>query len=148
MTKVLMVCLGNICRSPLAQGILEAKTNPTEIYVDSAGTAGYHVGEPPDSRSIAVAKKHQIDISQQRSRKFLPSDFENFDHIYVMDKTNYADVLAQARTSSQAQKVKLLLKAAHMKTQAVPDPYYGGEAGFDHVFDLIDKACEVIATKL
>ena len=109
MTRILMVCLGNICRSPLAEGILQSKVDPTHALVDSAGTAGYHVGNSPDRRSIAVARKNGIEISHQKCRKFIPSDFKNFDHIYVMDTSNYYDVIAQAQTVEDKMKVKLLI---------------------------------------
>ena len=147
-TKVLMVCLGNICRSPLAEGILQSKVNPEEIIVDSAGTGGYHLGNPPDRRSIAVAKKHGLDISQQRCRKFKTEDFKDFDYIYVMDKSNYGNIIALAKTPSDRQKVALLLEAANLSTKEVPDPYYDADDGFEHVYSLIDEACAVIAKEL
>ena len=148
MTKILMVCLGNICRSPLAEGILKSKVDAQHIFVDSAGTAGYHVGNPPDSRSILVARTHGLNISGQRCRKFKTSDFDKFDFIYVMDKSNYYDILAQTTTQQQQDKVKLLLEAAEIKPAEVPDPYYGGEDGFEKVYQMIDAACDVIACKL
>lgn len=147
-TKVLMVCLGNICRSPLAEGILQNRVDPELVFVDSAGTGGYHIGNLPDSRSIAVAQKNGIDISQQRCRKFEVNDFSKFDVIYVMDKSNYANVIVQARNATEQQKVKLLLSEVEKGLKEVPDPYYGGDDGFDHVFHLIDTACEAIASKL
>lgn len=143
-----MVCLGNICRSPLAEGILQSKVDPAYTQVDSAGTAGYHVGNSPDRRSIAVAKKYGIDIVHQKCRKFDPSDFKYFDHIYVMDHSNYEDVIAQAQTLEDKGKVKLLLEEVSLGITEVPDPYYGGKDGFEYVFDLIDKACEAIAQKI
>ena len=93
MQQVLMVCLGNICRSPLAEGILQSKVDATKIRVDSAGTAAYHVGELPDNRSIEVARKHGIDLSGQRARKFTRKDFDIFDVIYAMDLSNYNSIL-------------------------------------------------------
>ena len=143
-----MVCLGNICRSPLAEGILKSKVDPSRVLVDSAGTAGYHVGSAPDERSIAVAFKNQIDISQQRCRRFVREDFDRFDHIFVMDKSNYEDVLALARHEAHIQKVKLLLESSELDLQEVPDPYYGGASGFDYVFELIDDACRTLASRL
>ncbi|MEP3209681.1 MAG: low molecular weight protein-tyrosine-phosphatase [Maribacter sp.] len=148
MTKVLMVCLGNICRSPLAEGILQTKVDPQKILVDSAGTGGYHIGSQPDQRSIAVARKYGLDISHQRCRKFDTQDFADFDIIYVMDKSNYEHVIAKSRNQSEQMKVKLLLSELNSNLQEVPDPYYGGEDGFESVFHLIDNACEIIAQKL
>ena len=148
MTKVLMVCLGNICRSPLAEGILQNKVDPETVFVDSAGTGGYHVGNKPDERSIAVARKYGLDISHQRCRKFDVQDFENFDLIYVMDKSNYANIIAKSRNQVEKAKVKFLLRKGISNIAEVPDPYYGGKDGFESVFHLIDNACERIAAKL
>ena len=147
-TKVLMVCLGNICRSPLAEGILKSKVNPAKVYVDSAGTAGYHVGNPPDPRSISVARTHGLDISQQTCRRFSSKDFDEFDHIYVMDNSNLSNVLNLASTEYQIQKVKLLLSELDLNVQEVPDPYYGGDDGFEKVYQLINSACDIIVEKL
>ncbi len=148
MIKVLMVCLGNICRSPLAEGILQTKVDPTEVFVDSAGTGGYHVGEPADSRSIAVAKEHGLDISQQRCRKLVAKDLRDFDYVYVMDRSNYKNTIALAQTSAEKDKVRLLLNGSNLEVNEVPDPYYGGPDGFENVYQLIDTACEGIAKKL
>ena len=101
--NVLMVCLGNICRSPLAEGILKSKVDSAHTFVDSAGTAGYHVGNPPDSRSVKVAQDYGIDISQQSCRKFTISDFDFFDVIYVMDKSNFSDIIRLARNKSDVE---------------------------------------------
>nr|WP_299344274.1 low molecular weight protein-tyrosine-phosphatase [Allomuricauda sp.] len=147
-TKVLMVCLGNICRSPLAEGILKSKVDSDKVWVDSAGTAGYHVGSPPDPRSIAVARKHGLDISSQRCRKFSTADFEEFDYIYAMDQSNYSDILASARNESDLAKVSLLLEAVDLGYSEVPDPYYGGNDGFEKVFQMIDTACGAIAKRI
>ncbi len=147
-TKVLMVCLGNICRSPLAQGILQSKVDADKVTVDSCGTAGYHVGKRPDPRSIEVAKKHGLDITEQRCRQLSVNDFDDYDLIFAMDKSNYADILAKTRNTEHAAKVKLLLNEISIETDEVPDPYYGGEGGFEYVFQLIDKACEAISKKL
>ena len=141
--KVLMVCLGNICRSPLAEGILKSKLDPTLHQVDSAGTAAYHVGEPPDKRSIAIAAAHGIDISGQRARQFQVEDFELFDRIYVMDHANYQNVLHIAPNEIHKNKVQLLCGQ-----QEVPDPYYGGDKGFAQVFDVIDQACSTLKKSL
>ena len=148
MTKILMVCLGNICRSPLAEGILQSKVNTENVLVDSAGTAGYHIGNAPDPRSVAVARAHGLDISKQQCRKFQTEDFKDFDRIYVMDKSNYANVLSLAKSVEDKEKVKLLLSEIDGKTNEVPDPYYGGEDGFEQVYQLINKACDIIAQEL
>ena len=142
-TKILMVCLGNICRSPLAQGILIKKVAKS-TFVDSAGTAAYHIGNQPDPRSINVGKKNGVDISSFRARKFTQEDFRNFNHIYVKDKLNYYDVLSLAQLSEDHKKVKLILD----NEQEVPDPYYGELAGFDHCYNLLDKACDQIVKEL
>jgi protein-tyrosine phosphatase len=147
-TKVLMVCLGNICRSPLAEGILKSKVDPALIEVDSAGTAGYHIDNPPDPRSIAVARKYQIDISGQRCRRFVKEDFNRFDHIFVMDQSNYQDIMDIAEDSAHRDKVKLLLEEIEMGPSEVPDPYYGGDSGFEYVFGLIDQACNELVLRL
>ena len=143
-----MVCLGNICRSPLAEGILQAKL-PNHFIVDSAGTANYHVGTAPDKRSVATAKKFGVDISQQKCRQITPSDFETFDYIYVMDASNYKNVLAIAPNEAAKQKVKVILNELHPdKNLEVPDPYYGDIQGFEHVYKMLDEVCEVIASKI
>lgn len=143
--KILVVCLGNICRSPLAEGILLHLINQKklQIHIDSAGTADYHVGEAPDSRTIANARKHQIDLSPLRARQFVQSDFDLFDKIYVMDKSNMRNVLSLARHDEDRQKVDLFLNISHPhQNMEVPDPYYGGEAGFENVFQLVWNASE------
>ncbi len=144
-----MVCLGNICRSPLAEGILKSKVNGKDVFVDSAGTAAYHVGNLPDERSIEVAKKHQIDITNQSARKFTMKDFDIFDSIFVMDKSNYHNVVALARDDNDIAKVSLILDASEKSTLLeVPDPYYGGNEGFDKVYTMLDDACNEIAKSL
>ena len=137
--NVLMVCLGNICRSPLAHGIFEQLTQNSSITVDSAGTANYHSGNPPDPRSIKTAAQHGIDISNQKARQFIVSDFKNFDHIFVMDQENLNNVLRLAQSESDRIKVRLLLE-----DKEVEDPYYGGDNGFEVVFNKIEKACKNI----
>jgi|TARA_B110000902_G_scaffold45393_1_gene51023 protein-tyrosine phosphatase len=149
MKKILMVCLGNICRSPLAEGILQSKVNNTLFLVDSAGTAAYHVGKLPDARSIAVARSYGIDITYQKARKFTVKDFDTFDIIYVMDASNYQNVLLVARNDSDIQKVKMILNETHPdKNESVPDPYYGGNAGFENVYKMLEEACTVIAENI
>ncbi|MBO0322494.1 low molecular weight phosphotyrosine protein phosphatase [Muricauda sp. CAU 1633] len=147
-TKILMVCLGNICRSPLAEGILQSKVSADAVFVDSAGTAGYHVGNPPDPRSVAVAQRHGLDISIQKCRRFSKTDFKEFDFIYVMDRNNFSDIASLAQNQQEVEKVKLLLSEVNVGIQEVPDPYYGGEDGFEDVYQMIDLACEAIAKKL
>lgn len=147
-TNVLMVCLGNICRSPLAEGLLRSKVDPARVFIDSAGTGGYHIGERPDPRSVAVAKKYGVNIIAQRCRKFTAEDFSKFDIIYAMDQSNYNNIVALANSEADIDKVKLLLEEVDMGIQEVPDPYYGGERGFENVFQLIDKACSAIAERL
>ncbi len=146
--RVLMVCLGNICRSPLAEGILAHLTDPATCVVDSAGTAGYHVGNPPDRRSIEVAAAHGIDISQQRCRQFVPADFDRFDYIFAMDRENLTNVRRLARSAEALQKVMLLLEAGGVGPDEVPDPYYGGPEGFEAVYQLIFRACEHLRENL
>lgn len=149
MTKILMVCLGNICRSPLAEGILKSKLDTTKFVVDSAGTANYHSGELPDRRSIHIAKMNDIDISDQRARQFTSMDFDDFDHIYVMDHSNYQNVVRLARKKEDIIKTKLILNELYPNENIdVPDPYYGGENGFKNVFKMLDEACEIIARNL
>tara|TARA_Y100000746_G_C15329583_1_gene377195 strand:- start:4 stop:444 length:441 start_codon:yes stop_codon:yes gene_type:complete len=142
-----MVCLGNICRSPLAHGILENKSKDKNIKVDSAGTASYHIGSPPDPRSIEVAKINGIDISSQIARKFSYSDFDNFDIIYVMDKSNYLNIIKLTDNESHKSKVKLILEELNLHIKEVPDPYYGVENRFSYVYELLDEACKVIVDK-
>ena len=141
-----MVCLGNICRSPLAEGILQSKLDANFFSVDSAGTAAYHIGELPDQRSIAVAKKHGIDISNQKARKFNIKDFIEFDIIYAMDKENYQNLCSLAKNNTELQKVKMILDEVKLSQNlSVPDPYYGGDDGFQNVYQLLDEACEKIS---
>ena len=143
-----MVCLGNICRSPLAEGILQSKVTDS-VFVDSAGTAGYHVGELPDVRSIEVAKKYGIDITNQQSRKFSVEDFDIFDVIYAMDVSNYDNILKLARNQFDEAKVKMILNEINPNSNNnVPDPYYGGDLGFENVYQMLDTACEIIVKKI
>lgn len=147
--KILMVCLGNICRSPLAEGILASKLSSKDFVVDSAGTGHWHVGNPPDKRSIATAEKNGIDISNQRGKLFRPSFFKEFDHIYVMDVSNYADVIEMAPNEEAKKKVTLILDELFPGEKVdVPDPYNGSINNFEQVFEMLDEVCEVIAEKM
>ncbi|KLT67834.1 MULTISPECIES: low molecular weight protein-tyrosine-phosphatase [Flavobacterium] len=147
--KILMVCLGNICRSPLAEGILASKLPQNTFLVDSAGTGSWHVGHSPDKRSIAVAKKNGIDINHQKGRQFKTSDFDEFDYIYVMDISNYDDVLLLAKTAEHKNKVQLILNELFPDENVdVPDPYFGVSNGFDNVYEMLDEVTDIIAQKL
>lgn len=149
--KILMVCLGNICRSPLAEGILRKKAaeRGIDVEIDSAGTSNYHIGENPDKRSCANASSHGVDISKLQARQFLPEDFDKFDHILVMDSMNYSEVERQARNEKDMKKVDFILNFARPgKNMAVPDPYFGGEEGFETVYNLLDEACDKICDML
>jgi protein-tyrosine phosphatase len=147
--KILMVCLGNICRSPLAEGLLASKLPKGKFIVDSAGTGNYHVGKEPDHRSIATAKKNGLDISQQRARQFTSRDFDKFDYIFVMDNTNYNNVIALAKSDEHKQKVDLILDAIFPNENVdVPDPFYGLQNGFDMVWEMLDEATDVISKQL
>ncbi|MDQ3047080.1 MAG: low molecular weight phosphotyrosine protein phosphatase [Bacteroidota bacterium] len=151
MKKVLMVCLGNICRSPLAEAILreKAKKMNLEVEIDSAGTSNYHIGHQPDKRTIDNAGKHGIDVSGLRGRQFSTSDYDQFHHIFVMDSSNYSDVTSLARNEKDLAKVEMILNRVYPgSNMSVPDPYFGGEQGFENVYILLDKACEVIAESL
>jgi len=152
MKRILMVCLGNICRSPLAEGVLRRKLQEkgiTDVEVDSAGTSDWHCGENPDARSTANAKKYGTDISKLVARQFSAGDFDRFDRIYVMDASNYGNVMQLARSEADEKKVDLILNSVWPgENRAVPDPYFGGEEGFDKVYRLLDEACERIANDL
>jgi protein-tyrosine phosphatase len=146
-----MVCLGNICRSPVAEGVMRhlIEINGLKAVVDSAGTSNYHTGENPDMRSVQNAKKNKVDISKLKARQFTTADFDSFDFIYVMDAGNYRNVTGLARNEEDKSKVDLLLnKITPGANLPVPDPYYGGDEGFEQVFQLIYKACSVIAEDL
>lgn len=148
-----MVCLGNICRSPLAEGILRKQLEDAQLserfFVDSAAVAAYHTGDSPDKRSIAVARNHNIDISHLKARQIKASDLDNFDYIFVMDRHNYQDVLSLSHTEAHRKKIHFLrdaLEYSHHKP--VPDPYYGDMSDFENVFHLIDEACVGIVKHL
>ncbi|MGB1217235.1 MAG: low molecular weight protein-tyrosine-phosphatase [Saprospiraceae bacterium] len=147
--KILMVCLGNICRSPLAEGIMQHKINENGLdwQVDSAGTGSWHAGNLPDSRSIDVAKKNGMDITNQRARQFQAADLDEFDIIYAMDASNYQNILRLATNEEQKKKVELIMNMSRPNiNQTVPDPYYGDD-GFDGVFEMLEEACEAILKK-
>ncbi len=144
-----MVCLGNICRSPLAEGVLQSKLSSNAFFIDSAGTSGHHVGGLPDERSIEVGLKYGIDITNQRSRKFTKSDFKEFDLIFAMDESNYHNIVAMSDDEKDIQKVKMILNEIYPnENRSVPDPYYGGNQGFENVYRMLDEACNMIASKL
>ena len=147
MMKVLMVCLGNICRSPIAEGILRniAEEKGLDIKVDSAGFESYHSGETPDPRAVLTAKSHNIDISNIRSRLFKYEDFKKFDKIYVMDRNNYEDVMSVAKTDEDRAKVDYILNLVYPnENRSVKDPYYGGMNGFENIFRELELGCEAI----
>ncbi len=147
--KILMVCLGNICRSPLAEGILKSKLDSNIYLVKSCGTSNYHIGNRPDRRSIAVGKKYGIDISSQRAAQFTVNDFKTYDFIYAMDNSNYQDIITLTNKNQDKNKVNLILEELHPNNNLdVPDPYYGGEQGFENIFELLNKACDNIVLKL
>lgn len=138
-----MVCLGNICRSPLAEGILRNKIKQAGLdwEIDSAGIGGWHAGDLPDRRSIAVAKKYNINLSNQRARKINASDLDEFDWLLAMDEDNYRDILNYAINEKQRSKVAMIMNFAKPETnQNVPDPYYDGR--FELVYQMLDEACE------
>jgi len=141
--RILTVCLGNICRSPLAEGIMKDRAQQAGLdwHVDSAGTGAWHTGELPDRRSIQTALAHGIDLTDQRARQFRPHDFDRFDKIFVMDVNNLRDVLRQARSEEDRKKVELMLDQIYPgQERSVPDPYYDDD-GFEEVFHMLDEAC-------
>lgn len=149
--KILMVCMGNICRSPLAEGIFRESFTQKQIpsLIDSAGTLSYHSGENPDPRAVAVAKKYGIDISKLLARQFQIKDFDNFDKIFVMDSMNYSDINSLSRNETDKSKIHLLLNISHPNSdKSVPDPYYGGTEKFEEVYFLLQEASEIISTSI
>ena len=144
-----MVCLGNICRSPLAEGILNEKCKHLPVFVDSAGTSGYHVGNAPDLRAQHIAKLNQINIGNQKARKLSSKDIETFDLIYVMDDSNYEESLKIAKSSKDKLKIDFILNVLNPgKNLNVPDPYFGGDKGFENVYDLLNDSCEKLKIQL
>jgi protein-tyrosine phosphatase len=146
--KILVVCLGNICRSPIAEGILQhiAAEEDLPWSIDSAGTSGWHNGEQPDRRAIRTCKQRGIDISGQRSRLFTRQDFHVYDHIITMDDSNYHKVLSMATNGAEQQKVKKMMAFAPEYGDEVPDPYYDGR--FDEVFELLEGVCREVVKSL
>jgi len=142
--KILMVCLGNICRSPLAHGVMQhlIEEEGLDWEIDSAGTGDWHVGQQPDKRSIAVAKKYGVDITYQRAQWFQSDFFERYDHIYVMDNNNFKDVTALAKRDEDRAKVRMFLQE-----DIVPDPYYD-ESQFEPVYHMIEKRCRDLIREL
>jgi len=147
MKKILMVCLGNICRSPLAEGIMQniVEKNNLNWIVDSAGTAGWHSGEPPHVGSIKVAKKHGIDISNQRARQITSDDLDHFDAIFVMDEENYKNVMKLTHHKKHSEKIKYLVSPSLNKNKNVPDPYF--THNFNETYEIISDACKTIISQ-
>lgn len=144
--RILFVCLGNICRSPSAEGIMKHLIRQHQldgqIICDSAGTSSYHIGSPPDRRMRAAAQRQKIELVGE-ARQFIPADFDRFDLILAMDRENYSDIMARIRNPADADKVKLMCEfCQHYPDKEVPDPYYGGIDGFDYVISLLLDACE------
>ncbi len=139
--NVLFVCMGNICRSPTGQGVFESLVKNAYldhlITTDSAGTHAYHIGEPPDSRSVEAARRHDVDLTKQRARRVAERDFEHFDYILAMDNNNMEDLRVRCPEEYQDKIFRVLDFAEGIETREVPDPYYGGARGFETVFDLI-----------
>jgi protein-tyrosine phosphatase len=145
--RILMVCLGNICRSPLAHGILESKL-PEGWIVDSAGTSSWHEGERPDTRSILEAKKNNINIDHQHSRSVRAQDFYDFDIIFAMDSSNYSNLCKMAPEEGLKSKIRLIMNEVEPgKNIQVPDPYTGGQSGFSHVFGMLEEAIDAFLEK-
>lgn len=149
--KILMVCLGNICRSPMAEGIMRDKIKDygLEAQVDSCGTANYHVGESPDHRAQKTLKQHSIDISMLRGRQCQVSDFDHFDLIFTMDESNYKNIMSLTRNKYDEEKVEMIMNMAYPNENiSVPDPYYGGLHGFEEVYQMLTLACDKIAMRI
>jgi protein-tyrosine phosphatase len=152
MIRVLFVCMGNICRSPTAQGVFERLVAANDlaalIQIDSAGTHAYHIGEGPDQRAAAAALKRGVDLSSQKARRISPDDFYEFDYVIAMDSSNYGDLASNCPPEHES-KLRLLMEfAADLETHDVPDPYYGGTTGFERVLDLIEQASAGLLTEI
>lgn len=148
--KYLMVCFGNICRSPMAMGLLKSKLEAagSKSIVDSCGFEPYHIGDAPDKRAQKVMKNNGIDISDNRARMFQKNDFDTYDKIFVMDRRNYDDVKRLAKTTESLQKVDYIMNMVHPgKNMEVPDPYYGDADGFNETFSALDIATDAIMDK-
>ncbi|NVN94958.1 MAG: low molecular weight phosphotyrosine protein phosphatase [Bacteroidetes bacterium] len=146
--KILILCHGNICRSPMAEGILKHKLKQQgkNILVESAGFESYHIGDKPDERTIQTLQKHQINILGKRARLFKKNDFDEFDKIYFMDDNNFLYAKKIARNSEDLKKLDYIMNVLEPKNNIqVPDPYYGGKEGFDSVYKMLDMACQKIA---
>lgn len=151
MVKVLFVCLGNICRSPTAEGVfrrlLAEEGMESAIHVDSAGTAAYHVGSPPDERAREAALRRGVDLSDIRGRRVEPSDIKTFDYVLAMDRENHSNLLAIA--GEHGHKIRLFMEySSRFDDSEVPDPYYGGPNGFEQVLDMIEDAAEGLLREL
>jgi protein-tyrosine phosphatase len=149
--KILMVCLGNICRSPLAEGILKKKIkdNNLNASVASTGFVSYHLGNPADRRAISVAARFGVDLSKHKASVFSRKNFDLFDHIYVMDQANLNDVLMLARNKTDQNKVDFIMNELYPgENRIVPDPYYGGAEDFVSVYKMLDAACDAIIEKI
>ncbi len=146
-----MVCTGNICRSPMAEGLMQKKIQENELnaFVDSCGFESFHLGDNPDYRAMKIMKRNGIDISKHTMRLFRQQDFDDFDLICVMDQTHYRNVMRYARNESDRQKVDFIMNATdHGSNAIVPDPYYGDESDFELTYYLLDRATDAIARKL
>ena len=151
MVKILMVCLGNICRSPMAEGVMRQKIKDygLDAQVNSCGTASYHIGEAPDYRGIKTLHNYGIDISQHQGQQFSISDFDAYDLIFVMDTRNYSNIIAKARNKNDKEKITLLMDEIYPGQQkVVPDPYYGDIEDYEETYALVEGACEHLAKRL
>jgi len=152
MVRVLFVCMGNICRSPTAQGVFEQLVNSqgltSLIQIDSAGTHAYHVGEPPDIRATQAAKKRNIELGSQRARRVNGDDFLDFDYVLAMDRNNYDDLISLCPTEHQSKLHLFLEFATGLAEDEVPDPYYGGITGFERVLDMIERASQGLLAEI
>jgi protein-tyrosine phosphatase len=147
LSKILFVCTGNICRSPLAEGILREKLRKKKIAaeVDSCGFESFHLGDPPDSRALEVARNHGIDLSSHRARLFTTHDFDRFDYIYAMDSAHYNNIMRLARNDSDRKKVDYMLNVLYPgENRGVQDPWYHNLKAFENVYLLLDEACDVV----